>query len=106
LDEEHTVAIYDVEKAIGFRSNPSKKNSNDEGLISTGKLTRNPVFDLRFDLSDKLVIAAGLKEIFFISFEGGILKKTKGVWDKNNLTQSVLTIGFVETHTITGMFKG
>jgi len=105
LDEQHTIAIYDVEKAILSKQNPNKKN-NDDGLISTGKLARTPIFDLKFDLTDKTIIAAGLKEIYFMSFEGGILKKSKGVWDKTGTPQSALTVGFVETHTITGMFKG
>lgn len=48
----------------------------DDGLIATGKLSKAPIFDLRFDLSDKTIIAAGLKVIYFINFEGGILKKT------------------------------
>ncbi len=85
--------------------NPSKKNS-EEGLLATGKLTKAPVFDLKFDLTDKIIIAAGLKEINFISFEGGVIKKQKGVWDKSNGPQSVLCIGFMETNVITGMFKG
>lgn len=48
MDDEHTVAIYDLDKAIMSRQNPSKKNQ-DDGLIATGKLTRAPVFDLKFD---------------------------------------------------------
>ena len=74
--------------------------------MATGKLTRTPIFDIRFDQSDKVVIVACLKDILFISFEGGIIKKTKGIWDKTNLTQSVLCIGFIENNVLTGMFKG
>lgn len=31
--------------------------------MATGKLTRAPVFDIRFDQSDKVIIVACLKEI-------------------------------------------
>lgn len=48
MDEEHTMALYDIDKAIISRLNPSKKNY-DDGLIATGKLTRAPVFDIKFD---------------------------------------------------------
>lgn len=84
---------------------PGKKNI-DEGLISTGKLTRAPIFDMRFDPSDKSIIVGCLKEILFISFDGGILRKTKGIWDKNNIPQSVLCIGIIENNTVSGMFSG
>lgn len=53
-------------------------------MIATGKLCKQPIFDLRFDYSDKTIIACGLKVIFFITFEGGIIKKVPGTWDKNN----------------------
>ena len=35
-----------------------------------------------------------------------LIKKTKGIWDKTNLTQSVRCIGFIENNVLTGIFKG
>jgi len=51
LDDDHCIVIYDIEKGITGRMNPTKKNS-DDGLIATGKSTRNFIFDLKFDLKD------------------------------------------------------
>lgn len=48
LDEDHTLVIYDYQKAIEAKLNPNKKNLND-GLIATCKLTKAAVFDLKFD---------------------------------------------------------
>jgi len=50
--------------------------------MATGKLTRAPIFDIRFDQTDKVLIVGCLKDIYFISFEVGVLKKVKGIWDK------------------------
>jgi microtubule-associated protein-like 6 len=105
LDADHTLAVYDIDRAVQSRLNPNKKNS-DEGLIATGKLTRVPVFDVRFEPQDKFIVVAALKEILFITLENGVLRKVKGIWEKSNLPQSVLTIGFVESNVVTGMFRG
>lgn len=48
-----------------------------------------------------------MKEILFIQCEGQNLKINKGVWDSpKEPPQSVLTIAFIESNVITGMYKG
>lgn len=111
LDDDHCLVVYDLEKAINSKQNPlgsfKPKVLNDlgGGLLASGKTTRNEIFDLKFDPNDKTLIAACMKEILFIGFEGGLLKVIKGSWD-NYLQQSVLCISFIEANVVTGMFKG
>jgi WD40 repeat protein len=92
VDPDHCIAIYDTGSKVS--------------LIGTTKLTPHHIFDLKFDLGDKTIVAAGLKEINFITFEGGVIKKVQGLWEKNCGPQACLCIGFIESNVITGMYKG
>ena len=111
LDEDHCIVVYDLEKAIAAKLNPlgtmnSKvKIIESNGLIASGKTGRFEIFDLKFDPTDKSLVAGCLKEILFMNFEGGVLKVIKGVWE-NYQQQAVLCISFIETNIVTGMFKG
>jgi hypothetical protein len=61
---------------------------------------------MRFDPTDKIIVLGCMKEILFVTFEGGLLKTMNGIWEKNNLPQSVLSIAFIDNNAVTGMFKG
>lgn len=78
LEDERLLVVYDLEKNIQSKANPSKKSG--DGIIVTGRLTLKPVFDLKFDKSGKTLIAACLNDIIFITFEGNSMKIAKGVW--------------------------
>lgn len=108
LDEDHCVIVYDLEKAIAAKQNPllaKGKSAENLGLLASGKTTKSEIFDMKFEPTDKGLIAAGLKEVLFLNFEGGVLKMLKGSWENYPL-QAVLCISFIETNVVTGMFKG
>lgn len=52
LDEDHTIAVYDIEAAISARENPKPAAKGKEvvsaGLIAIGKGTKAEILDLRF----------------------------------------------------------
>lgn len=103
-DDDHTIAIYDLEKFL----NPSydKRKSKTDGSIIVGKGPKAGVLDARFDPNDQLLILSCVKEINFVSFDGGLIKCVKGTgWGKNPL-QAVLCIGFIDQTIITGTFSG
>ncbi|KRX05725.1 WD40-repeat-containing domain [Pseudocohnilembus persalinus] len=106
LDDERSIAIYDIETAIAKGKTISKKFGNEDGLLATGKITREPIFDIKFEQNDKTVIIGCKKEIYFATFDQGILRLQRGIWEKNNVPQATLCIGTVETTTVTGMFSG
>ena len=45
MDDDHSIAIFDIKKSIKYRSDPSNQ---DNGLIATNKITKNNVFDIKF----------------------------------------------------------
>lgn len=45
MDDDHSIAIYDIAKGIAYRKDP--KNP-DFGLVAMGKITKQDVFDIRF----------------------------------------------------------
>lgn len=77
-----------------------------KGVIAKGTNTRNPVWDLMFSLDEKTVICATQYEVSFFTYFGGMLKKTKGVWDPKTSPMSALSCGRIDDKIITGMFKG
>ncbi|EAR94225.2 HELP domain protein (macronuclear) [Tetrahymena thermophila SB210] len=105
LEKESSIVIYDLEKAIQQRLNPTKR-SNDDGLLATGKLTNKEVFDAKFDKQGKTVIVASINDILFVTFDNNLIKVAKGVWSQSNPPQACLCIGFSEVGIVTGMFKG
>ena len=94
--------MFDVEKVALSRQNPLKKSQND-GIIALGKTTRSEVLDMKFDPTDRTIILACLKEVNFISMEGGVIKSTRGIWENNPL-QAVMCIGFLESNMVTGIY--
>ncbi|EGR31702.1 hypothetical protein IMG5_103460 [Ichthyophthirius multifiliis] len=105
LEKNKCIVVYDVEKAINSKLNPSLKLQED-GLICQTTLYQPVVFDLKFDKTGKGIIAACLNEVLFMQIEGQQLKIVKGVWSQQNSPQASLCISFIETSVITGMFKG
>ena len=73
LDPDHTIAIYDIYKGYNQRLDPGNSGCED-ALIATGKLTKNFIFDIKFDFKDKIIFAACLKEILFITFDHSLIK--------------------------------
>lgn len=53
LDENHTLVIYDVNKAKEARSNPK---SVDKGLVAQGNTTKDQVLHMKFDPSDQMLV--------------------------------------------------
>lgn len=79
LDPWHLLVIYDLEKVINSRLNPTKKR-NLEGVICQGNTTKSEVLDARFDPQDKSVILACVKGLFFVSYDNQQLKVVEGLW--------------------------
>ena len=108
LDDDHCIVVYDLEKAMAAKANPmllKGKSSENSGLLVSGKTTHSEIFDLKFEPADKGLIAGCLKEVLFLTFDNGVLKVVKGQWENYPL-QAVLSISFIETNAVTGMFKG
>jgi len=103
-DPDHTIAIYNLEKFMNPNYNRAKAKT--DGSIILGKGPKAEVLDLKFDPSGTSLIAACVKEVDFITFEGGIVKCVKGTgWGKNP-PQAVTCIGFMDQSVITGTFSG
>ena len=43
MDEDHSIAIYNISKGIAYRRDP---NNPDFGLVATGKVTKREIFDI------------------------------------------------------------
>jgi microtubule-associated protein-like 6 len=107
LDDDHCIAIYDINTLLNPKAGSSARKSPQDGLIATGKSTKSAILDLKWDPTDTIVIAACVKEVCFISAEGSSVKVIKGSgWGKNSPPETVMCIGFIETNVITGTFKG
>ena len=103
-NDDHTIGIYDLDKLL----NPSynQKKAKTDGAIIIGKGPKAGVLDAKFDPTDQVLILACVKEVNFVSFDGGIVKCVKGTgWGKNPL-QAILCIGFIDQTVITGSFNG
>ena len=50
LDDDHSIAIYDVKRGMKFRQNAKLQ---DQGLVVFGKGTKSVILDLRFDSTGK-----------------------------------------------------
>jgi WD40 repeat protein len=46
MDDDHSIAVYDINKGIEYRKDP---RNSDFGLIALGKVTKKDVFDIKFD---------------------------------------------------------
>lgn len=104
MDDDHSLAVYDIDKVKQARINAS--NDPMEGVLAFGKNTPVTVWQIKFTLDDKFIIAGCYNEVAFLTYYGGILKKTKGVFDPKTVPSSALSIGFIPPYTVTGMFKG
>ncbi|KAL4483877.1 hypothetical protein ABPG72_006252 [Tetrahymena utriculariae] len=102
LDDYHTVCVYDVDGAIAAKKDINSKTS---GLVSSGRCTRAEILHLKFHPTEKLIIAACMKEVQFITYGGKEVKCQKGVWGKQS-PQAVMAVTFVNNDCITGMFNG
>ena len=45
MDEDHSVALYDIKRGIKHKKDPLSK---DTGLMCATKITKNEVFDMKF----------------------------------------------------------
>lgn len=103
MDPEHCIVIYDVDKALQGRGSGKR----DDFLISSGKGLKNQIFDVKFDKTDKTIIIASNKEVYFATYDSFTVRMTKGLWDvKTCPLSSVLCIGTVDTSIVTGTYKG
>ena len=84
--------------------NPGK--DMDDGLLVTGKGTKAVIMMLQFDPTAKVLVAACVNEINFITYDGGVLKKTKGVFGSKFPPQTALSIAFIDSNAVMGLFKG
>jgi microtubule-associated protein-like 6 len=60
LDDNHTICVYDVDAAVEAKKDPKNKSN---GLIATGRSTRAEILSLRFHPTEKLIVAACMKEL-------------------------------------------
>ena len=106
LNDDHNIAVYDIDAVIKARLNPSSKKDN-VGLIATGKGSKADILDLRFTSDGNTLIAACFKEIYFIEIDAQkkILKSSKGLFGSSGGPQPVLSIALLGTYTcVTGFF--
>lgn len=102
LDDNHTVCVYDIELAIEAKKNPKKTAS---GLLASGRSTRAEILDLKFHPTEKLIVAACMKEVQFITFGNSTIKCDKGVWGKQS-PQAAMAVTFLAGNAVTAMFNG
>ena len=65
MDPNHSIVVYDVEKALNNRGTGKK----DEFLIASGKGPTSEVFDIKFDKVDKNIIIACKNEVYFATYD-------------------------------------
>ena len=68
LDEDHTLVVYDVQKAIEARERPGGKSANP-GQVCKGKGARAEILHLKFALDNVTLIAACNKEMQFFTVD-------------------------------------
>lgn len=105
LDEEHNIVVYDIAAQIKARENPTK-NFEKAGLIASGKGAKAEIFDLKFSLDGKSLIAACNKEVYFIEIEEGkgFLKAKKALFGKV-APEPVMAIGFLNNSVVCSILK-
>lgn len=67
--------MYDCNKLKKKRDDPT---NTDKAIIAFGNTSNNIPFDLKFDVSEKFLVLATLRELLFISFEKGQLNSNRG----------------------------
>lgn len=68
MDDDHSIAIYDIAQGVKYRADPK---ISDFGLVAQGKITKKEVFDIKFDMNDSSIIAACMKEVNIITWKNG-----------------------------------
>lgn len=82
-DEDHSLIVYDCKLLLEKQDKPLMKGN---GVVASGTLTKNIVFDIRFALNETRVAVATLREIMFVTFGNGKLNANRG--DFGNFTVS------------------
>lgn len=98
FDDDHTIAIYDWQQQL--------KPGQTIKPIASGKGTRANILSLGFNPIGDTLVATAIKEVNFYTFEGGILKATKGIGWGTNPQEAVLCQAFVDNTLYTGTFSG
>ncbi|CAD8200325.1 unnamed protein product [Paramecium octaurelia] len=102
MDDDHFMAVYDIEIAINLRKDPKNQASP---LIASGKLTKQEIFDIKFLPGDWQIVVACMKEISICTWKNGTILAERGVW-KEQQPQPVLTIAINGGYIVTGVFNG
>lgn len=77
MDDDHTVAIYNIAKGIAYRKDPKNK---DFGLVAYGKMTKQEVFDIKFIPEDYSIMVACMKEVNILTWKNGTILSERCVW--------------------------
>ena len=85
-DFNHKIIIYDVNKLLIKRDDPTNV---DKTVIAFGNTLNNIPFDLKFDVSEKFLVLATLRELLFISFEKGTLNSNRGTFGNFTVTSAL-----------------
>lgn len=103
-NDDHNIGIFNLEKLL----NPGYdiRKAKVDGAITIGKGPKANVLDAKFDPTNTTLIISCLKEVNFVSFEGGVVKCVKGSGWGNIPPQAVLCIGFIDNTIVTGGFSG
>ena len=111
LGKPQTLVVQEIDREpLGSKPDP-KKNIAQDYLLISGLTIPEPIFDLRFDISNaanqsnQLVVAC-LNKIYFISMDKGAIRKKEGIWPDKIIPVALLSTAFVETKLVTGTFRG
>ena len=74
--------------------------------VAHGKSTRAKILSINFNPSGTMIVATCVKEISFMTFNGGQIKSQKGTGWGNKGPESVLTQAFVGDTLYTGSYTG
>jgi len=77
MDDDHSIAIYNIEKGIAYRKDP--KNT-DFGLVAFGKMSKREVFDIKFVPGDDSMVVACMKEVNLITWKDGAILADRTIW--------------------------
>lgn len=77
MDDDHTIAVYDIAKGIAYRKDP--KNT-DFGLVALGKMSKREVFDIKFMPGDYSIVVACMKEVNIITWKDGTILSDRTIW--------------------------
>lgn len=110
-DDEHNIAIFDWAKGTSkqvtnIKSQKQKAAASINPVVAAGKGPRQNILGLCFNNQNDTVAASCVKEVNFVTFQGGQYKLKKGVGLKGDSLTTITCCAYLNNSLICGSFTG